>query len=255
MKRVFSNAREVCHIWAAQNQSEGRAGNVFFRDSTIYSYGHHFPIARVYALDTGDRVALFNPNRYSNSTSKQQGYTWQAWTGNGEAHRVPVSLWPNGNKVTQAELATILAKAAEDIAAAAAAAAEHKRHRAAEHKRHRAAEKRAAAKLAKLSFPEQLAKWQAGEIHRLPGDYSLPVYLRYIEGGKRLQTSKGAVVPTRAALALWTRYTAAEDITGENIAGFTVNTADGETVKIGCHLLRVDVLRTFFDEARRPTLA
>lgn len=247
MKTVFSNTREVCHQWAAQNQLEGKAGNVFFRDSTIYSYGHHFPMARIYTLDTGDRIAVFNPNRYSNSTSKQQSYTRSAWHGNGEAHSVPVSLWPSGNKLTQADLATILAKAAEDIAAAAAAAAEYKRHR--------AAEKRAAAKLAKLSFPEQLAKWQAGEIHRLPGDYSLPVYLRFIEGGKRIQTSKGAVVPTRAALALWTRYTAAEDITGNDIAGFTVNTADGETVKIGCHLLRVDILRTFFDEARRPTLA
>lgn len=247
MKTVFNSAPEVTHIWAAQNQSEGRAGNVFFRDSIIYSYGHHFPMARIYTLDTGDRVALFNPNRYSVSTARHQSLARQAWHGNGEAHSVPVNLWHSGIKLTEAELAAILAKAAEDLATAAAAAAEYKRHR--------AAEKRAAAKLAKLGFPEQLSKWQAGEIHRLPGDYSLPVYLRYIENGKRVQTSKGAVVPTRAALALWARYTSAEDITGADIAGFTVNTADGETVKIGCHLLRVDILRTFFDEARRPTLA
>lgn len=239
MRTVLKDAREVGHVWAAQSQNEGRAGNIFFRNATIYSYGHHFPMARIYTVtDTGERVALINPNRYSVSTAKHQSYTRSAWHGNGEAYGVPVALWPHADKVTQAELAELIAKGEADAATKAAAEKEYKRDL--------AARRRAAAKLAKLSFPEQLAKWQAGEIDRLPGDYTQPVYLRYIENGKRIQTSKGAIVPTRAALALWTRYTSAEDIAGADIAGFTVTTADRDTVKIGCHLLQVNILRAFF---------
>ena len=238
MKTIFSNSREVCHQWAAQNQSEGKAGNVFFRDSTIYSYGHHFPMARVYTLDNGGRVALFNPNRYSSSTSQQQSHTRSAWHGNGAAHSVPVSLWPRDNKITEAELDAILTKAAEDLANTAAAEATAKRER--------AAAKRAAARLAKLSFPEQLAKWQAGEIHRLPGDWSQPVYLRYRDNRETVETSKGARVPTASARRAWKHFTAGTLAPGERVGAFTVDTVKAETVKIGCHLLRVDILREFF---------
>ena len=38
MRRVLKNHDEVCHVWAQQTQSEGRAGNIFFRDKSIYSY-------------------------------------------------------------------------------------------------------------------------------------------------------------------------------------------------------------------------
>jgi hypothetical protein len=46
MKHVF-NSSEVPHIWALQQQNEGRnsQGNFYFNGATIYSYGSHFPIA------------------------------------------------------------------------------------------------------------------------------------------------------------------------------------------------------------------
>lgn len=69
MKKVFSSASEVCHVWASRRQSEGRAGNVFFDGDTIYSYGKHFPIARHVADDT----ILFATQGYSKSTSKHIG--------------------------------------------------------------------------------------------------------------------------------------------------------------------------------------
>lgn len=75
MKTVFSNS-ELPHIWAAQNQTEGRAaGNsFFFRNRTIFSYGHHFPIA---TLLPGGRV-LFTLRSYSNTTAKHIGRTRRA---------------------------------------------------------------------------------------------------------------------------------------------------------------------------------
>jgi hypothetical protein len=70
MKKVFSSHIEVAHIWASQSQYEGRAGNVFFEDGVIYSYGYHFPVAR-FAPEYGN-VVLFTSRGYSSSTGKHK---------------------------------------------------------------------------------------------------------------------------------------------------------------------------------------
>lgn len=64
MKTVFSN-REVPHIWAQQTQPTGRGSNIFFEGATIYSYGHHFPIATIKGNDV-----FFTLRSYSNTTAK-----------------------------------------------------------------------------------------------------------------------------------------------------------------------------------------
>lgn len=74
MKKVH-NTSMVAHLWAHQSQSEARngRGSVFFHDDTIYSYGHHFPIARHV-----DGVVLFNSGSYSVTTSGHQSIVRQA---------------------------------------------------------------------------------------------------------------------------------------------------------------------------------
>lgn len=74
MKTRFSNNKELAHIWAQQNQSEGRGNNMFFRDRSIFSYGEHFEIARFVTPE----VVFFNPARYSNTTTRHQSYTHRA---------------------------------------------------------------------------------------------------------------------------------------------------------------------------------
>lgn len=69
MKRVFNSHSQVCHVWAQQTQSEGRAGNIFFNGTEIFSYGRHFLAAKVHTVK-GKRVALVNSWRYSPSTGK-----------------------------------------------------------------------------------------------------------------------------------------------------------------------------------------
>lgn len=66
MKQVF-NSNEVAHVWASQKQTKGRnaTGNFYFNDTTIYSYGSHFPIATI----KGDDV-FFTLRSYSNTTAK-----------------------------------------------------------------------------------------------------------------------------------------------------------------------------------------
>jgi hypothetical protein len=71
MKRVFSSNEEVCHIWAQQTQSEGRASSIFFRDSVIFSYGEHYPMAKIHTVK-GKRVALINSKHVSVTTEQHK---------------------------------------------------------------------------------------------------------------------------------------------------------------------------------------
>src|SRR5258708_2866708 len=66
-RKVFANGM-VAHVWAQQTNEEGRSnnGNFYFRGDTIFSYGHHFPIAR-FSVDK--TVVWFTNATYSVSTS------------------------------------------------------------------------------------------------------------------------------------------------------------------------------------------
>lgn len=73
MKRVFSSHSEVAHIWAQQKQSEGRAGNIFFEGTEIFSYGHHYKAAKFFTRKDKKFVVKFvvlNSRKYSNTTCK-----------------------------------------------------------------------------------------------------------------------------------------------------------------------------------------
>lgn len=78
MKKVFSNHRDVCHVYAQQSQSEGQASNIFFEGPAIYSYGHHFLMGLFVTNDKGEEAILLNGYSYSTSTAKHQGILRQA---------------------------------------------------------------------------------------------------------------------------------------------------------------------------------
>lgn len=70
MTRHVVSPDMVAHLWANQSQDSarnGRRNNFFFRGPTIYSYRTNWPIARHFR----GRV-LFNPNKYSLTTSKHE---------------------------------------------------------------------------------------------------------------------------------------------------------------------------------------
>jgi hypothetical protein len=69
IKRVFSTADEVCHLWAAQAQSDARCRNVFFEGTSVYSYGRHYELGRLISWN-GQTVALINTRGYSVTTDK-----------------------------------------------------------------------------------------------------------------------------------------------------------------------------------------
>lgn len=78
-RTVFSN-RELPHIWAYQTQPTGRAGNMFFAGETIYSYGHHFPIAR-HVVHGKRHCVFFTTRNYSATTSGHKSRARQAIPG------------------------------------------------------------------------------------------------------------------------------------------------------------------------------
>ena len=70
---------EIVAAWIARSWRAGRnyGGTLFFEDRTIYSYGWHFPIAR----RLGGFAVLFNPGRYSPTTSRHQNLVRRACEG------------------------------------------------------------------------------------------------------------------------------------------------------------------------------
>ena len=77
IKHVFSNAREVLHLWANQTQDDARSGNVFFIGKSCYSYGHHYELGRIIKVN-GQTVALINTSGYSPTTGKHISYAKSA---------------------------------------------------------------------------------------------------------------------------------------------------------------------------------
>jgi hypothetical protein len=76
MKTVFSSNYDCIHAFAQRSQDKGRSssGNVFFERNTLYSYGHHFELAKF----VGENLVLINDTSYSVYTSKHQSITRQA---------------------------------------------------------------------------------------------------------------------------------------------------------------------------------
>ena len=58
----------------ARGKDKGHTLHMFIDGDTIYSYGYHFPIARL----IGARYALFNSDGYSNTTSRHKSHVYGA---------------------------------------------------------------------------------------------------------------------------------------------------------------------------------
>ncbi len=71
---------EVAHRWAndSEENDHGHGHNMFFEDGTVYSYGHHFPIARHIENAKGERAVLFTTETYGVSTAKHCTITRRA---------------------------------------------------------------------------------------------------------------------------------------------------------------------------------
>lgn len=65
---------EVVHNWAKQSGKDKKGFNMYSRGNIIFSYGEHFPIARIMEVS---RIVLMTSEGYSVSTAKHKSYTWR----------------------------------------------------------------------------------------------------------------------------------------------------------------------------------
>ncbi|MDZ7883029.1 MAG: hypothetical protein U5N53_08990 [Mycobacterium sp.] len=70
VRRVFDNS-QCAHVWAQQTQDTGRSqnGNLYFANSTIYSYRSNWPLGVFTQLPDGRRAVVINATSYSNTTA------------------------------------------------------------------------------------------------------------------------------------------------------------------------------------------
>lgn len=77
LKRVYSSADQVLHLWADQSQSDARSSNVFFEGDTCFSYGYHYRLGKLHKVGK-NTVALVNSYNYSITTAKHRGWAFDA---------------------------------------------------------------------------------------------------------------------------------------------------------------------------------
>jgi hypothetical protein len=240
MKTVVSPDM-VAHLWAHQSQSEARnqQGNIYFRDSTIYSYGFHFPIARHVTGKNKQPLILLTTRTYSNTTAKHISmvrqsvqhrnvlYCENVQAGSQAEHQHNLKLIRETFNATLLKAATARTNTAQYLQQAENLIGTHRVYRESfglsldnplriaedwraqqqqniDKQKKEAAKQRTieAAKEAELRALLQLElnKWKAGESTHWEIRH-LPIVLRV--KGEAVQTSRGAEIPLSHAVRLW----------------------------------------------------
>lgn len=264
---------ELAHRWANRDNCFDSGSSMFSEGSTIYSYGHHFPIARKYVAK-GQTVVLFTSRGYSNSTAKHKNFVLGAIS---HLHTFTVPFVQDngiGNVnyyVQEIEEAIKMASRARLYKSANLRHAEHLRIEALSYvdffsiKRlpkkiklvlntpvmdpdelQKLTEKEEADRKEYYRIKhankikkeeERLVKWLRGEGDARYFWYLEKTYIRFNKESDRIETTKGASVSAKSARIFWEMVKA-----GKNVHGFsfdetyTISAFNGE-LKVGCHTI------------------
>lgn len=90
---------------------------------------------------------------------------------------------------------------------------------------------------------EKIGSWLKGEISGT--FYNLPIYLRLV--GEEIETSHGARVPLSRALEVLESIEKRDYIIGQRLGHYTINEITSDFIKIGCHTIYFNNVRTFLD--------
>ncbi len=268
MRKVFSNHSEVCHVWAQQRQSEGKASRIFFEDKSIYSYGRHFEMARFidadtvfvttrrYSVSTAKHLSIvrgavthktvFQVPSFTNHVENVQYYIERARGYFDKAKRARTSTTyllgaAKRTVTTLREYLDLFPTPIPESHAELWTALDHGTYldgdvQAALLKKEREARKaelesqRLAREAREREEQERLEKWIAGE---LVYGYFSAMRLRVRED--QVETTHGAKVPVIEARKLYRALKAGIDVAGQHIGHYTVTRLDKEEIVIGCH--------------------
>lgn len=267
MKTVFTDTSTIAHLWANQQQSSARnsSDNFYFSDSTIWSYGTHFPIAKHVINELGEYAVLFTTRTYSNTTAKHISVVRQAcrhkniiYCNNPEnghqsnindfiyrielfasslvGARKPEIHIEKVNQVIeeaksylkffQLEAPELLQKAFDII----------DKEKYIEYSKEKSvilqaeAEKRLLAQEKK--HREELNKWLIGKTHRLY-TYGKHDYLRCLDG-LIIETTQAVKISTELGRELYNRIKENKLVVGSHVLSYEVKEV-GKEYKIGCH--------------------
>lgn len=287
MKKVFSSHATLSHAWANQTQEIGKASAMFFEGPVIYSYGHHYEIARLIDAPTGQKVCFINSNGYSNSTAKHTNHVSRAIPQNIIKFYVPFvksgGYWHKENTITVELLPTIIEnmalncknlcfdqlKARTNTGYFRQASSLYSNilqicllfnleapvmpdnYIEAENKYNflvNTQTQRDNIKAAKeLEKSKELLTKWLN--HEFNGQlYNIPVHLRISKDGQMIETTKGAKVEYFRGVELFNKLVNKENVNGHKINGFTLLENSTESVTIGCHVINWPVINQFFNK-------
>ena len=276
MRNVLPTS-ELCHKWANMEQSSGRTstGTMFFNNSTIYSYGDHFAIAKHIVNEQGQRAVLFTLRSYSNTTAKHISSVWMSCKNDNiihcanpiGTHEFNFKYW---EQMAEHDGASKLAKARKpekylailsnidrlaniyasfwgiEIPETLKALLSIKdkieflafADKKAEYKK---AEQIKELKEQKQRFKEQINKWLNGETDRLYTKYKLD-FLRINQN--RVETTQAVQIPLEIAKRLYISIKEGTIKQGDKILNYSVDEI-GAQIKIGCHTFKRSYLLQF----------
>ena len=280
MKTSFKNHSEVAHIWAQQSQESGNAGNIFFNGKSIYSYGHHFEIARFIIED----IVFFTTRTYSNTTAKHKSIvlsaishknvfvvpsfedhienvhhyikeinetllksarakTYGEWLFN-EAKEYSITL-KNYIDIFKPELSKEDQKAVEKVLSDELYSDEKRQEILEKAKKisvKKAIETTKRNKENQIKEVIELDQWRERIIQNSyhTFKYLTGPFLRIGNDNKTIETSRGAYVSEELGKRLYKMYKVGIPIHGEKIENYTVISTDSEHIKIGCHNISVN---------------
>lgn len=275
MRNIFTNS-ELAHIYANQSQPTGRnsSGSFYFDGKAIYSYGRHFPIAKIVTNEKGLECMLFTYRSYSNSTSKQISIVRNATRqykkiycySPEDSHELNFKSWLNlaeiqAEKLQKAkkpelylnQLGILNREALEyaeffsielPITLQAVLSIKDKSEnlvymsKKAELMKIEKAKKE---KAQKIEYKEQLKKWFNFETGRVYGGFNFD-FLRLKEN--RVETTQAVQIPLELAKRLHNKIKTNTLEVGEKLLNYRVDEI-GDIIKIGCHNFKRSYLLNF----------
>lgn len=269
MKKVFKNTDEVIHVFAQRTQYEGRnqSRSIFFNRDKIYSYGYHYLLGefiddetiiiddRGYSRTTGKHISklIYATNHFRqflatecnvdlvynevNTLLKKIEGARKPQTKQGYINRV-VYL---ADKMTRCHTynqdhQTMQGDKFKSIIKYAKIVQDETLLIDLEHDLNKA--KKEAQRFNKAKTQEQITKFYEGAINYLN---NIPhALLRLSKEGDTIETSRGANVPLNEAKVLYHRINTGKCIKGFRIGHYTTIGIKDDTIKIGCHDIKLD---------------
>lgn len=279
----YRNDSEVAHAWAHKEKDycKSYTGRVFSERDTIYSYGHHWAIAKHVTNSKGENAVLYNDRTYSRATTKHHSIVRSA-INHLNIIRCP---FPDGNlndnvqrwiSRIREELSSLsVARKPEkyinnilgikngvekycdfmgydfppeiqkyiDLVGNSYDIEKYNDLLAQERKRAEELEfKRLKAKMAE--YKKNLTKWLNFEKHYLYGRVDGRDYLRFNKETNRIETSQCLEIPLCFAEKLWKSIKAGEIAVNDQFMKWNVLEV-GKNIKIGCHTFPTKYLIEF----------